>query len=133
MPPAAGREVDQLAVDLEGRLVIAELKDASAGSASVFYTPIQLLHYLWEWHNALEPVRSGLQALIDARLELGLAPHQIPRLTGGIRAAICFRHDNRKDQVRVRYDKVLSVVNRYLPPYVSDIETWAFENQPFQV
>ena len=70
-PPTAGREVDQLAVDLEGRLVIAELKDASASSASVFYTPFQLLHYVWEWHNALESVRSGLQNLVDARVELG--------------------------------------------------------------
>ena len=133
MPPTAGREVDQLAVDSKGKLVIAELKHASASPASVYYTPFQLLHYVWEWYNALEPVRSGLQALIDARVELGLTPHQIPRLTGGIRPAICFSRDNRSDEVKARYERVLAVINRCLPPCVADIETWAFENQPFQV
>ena len=47
-PRTAGGEVDLLAVDQEGRLVIAELKNASASPGSVFYTPFQLLHYVWE-------------------------------------------------------------------------------------
>ena len=67
-PPDAGREVDQLAVDPEGRLVLAELKDATRGSSSVYYTPFQLLQYVWEWHSALESVKSGLQDLINARV-----------------------------------------------------------------
>ena len=133
MPRAAGGEVDQIAVDPDGRLVIAELKDASASPASVFYTPFQLLHYAWEWHNALEMVRSGLQVLIDARVELGLTPNPVPRLTGGLRAAVCFGRDGRSDEVKERYDRVLEVVNRHLPPSVSPIETWSFEGNPTKV
>ena len=133
MPRAVGGEIDQLAVDPEGRLVIAELKDASASPASVFYTPFQLLHYVWEWHNALESVRSGLQDLIDARVELGLTPNPVPRLTGGLRAAVCFGRDGRSEEVKDRYDRVLEVVNRHLPPLVAPIETWAFEERPTKV
>ena len=132
-PRTAGGEVDQLAVDQEGRLVIVELKNASASPGSVFYTPFQLLHYVWEWHVALESVRSGLQDLIDARVELGLTPCPLPRLTGGIRAAVCFGRDDRSDEVKDRYDRVLEVVNRYLPPSVPDIETWDFVDRPAPV
>ena len=133
MPRATGGEVDQLAVDPEGRLVTAELKDASASPASVFYTPFQLLHYVWEWYNALELVRSGLQELINARVELGLTPNPVPRLTGGIRVAVCFGRDGRSDEVKDRYDRVLEVVNRHLPPLVPPIETWTFEERPTEV
>ena len=129
-PPNAGREVDQLAIDREGRLVIAELKDASAGPASVFYTPFQLLNYIWEWHSALELVRSGLQDLIDARVVLGLTRNPVPNLTGGLRAAVCFGRDGRSEEVKDRYDRVLEVVNRHLPPLVTPIETWALEERP---
>ena len=132
-PRTAGGEVDQLAVDGEGRLVIAELKNASASPGSVFYTPFQLLDYVWEWHLALESVRSGLQELIDARVELGLIPRSVPRLTGGIRAAVCFGRDDRSDEVKDRYDRVLEVVNRHLPSGVPDIETWALTDRPSQV
>ena len=133
MPRAAGGEVDQLAVDPEGRLVIAELKDASASPAPVFYTPFQLLHYVWEWHNALEAVRSGLQELLDARVELGLTPNPVPRLTGGLRAGVCFGSDGRSDEVKDRYDRVLGVVNQHLPPLVPPLETWTHEEGPTEV
>ena len=61
--PAGCREVDQLAVDSEGRLVLAEIKDTPASSSSVRYTPFQLLHYVWECPTALESVRSQLKGL----------------------------------------------------------------------
>ena len=133
MPRAAGGEVDQLAVDLEGRLVIAELKDASTSPASVFYTPFKLLNYVWEWHNALEAVRSGLQELTDVRVELGLTLPPVTRLTGGLRAAVCFGHNGRSREVKDRYDRVLEVVNRHLPPLVTPIETWSFGERPTKV
>ena len=129
-PPARGREIDQLAVDAAGRLVLLELKDASSSSASVYYTPFQLLHYVWEWHDALECVRGRLQELIDARVALGLTPGPVPRITGGIRAAVCFGEDLRTKEVRRRYELVLDVANRHLPPCVPRIETWALESQP---
>ena len=132
-PPSGGREVDQLAIDSEGRLVLVELKDASVSSASVYYTPFQLLHYVWEWHDALESVRSQLQDLLDARVALGLTPGPVPRLTGGIRAAVGFGCDIRTEEVKSRYEQVLGVVNRHLPRGVSPMETWALECRPLPV
>ena len=132
-PPTGGREIDQLAIDSEGRLVLVELKDASASSASVYYTPLQLLHYVWEWHDALESVRGQLQELLDARVALGLTPGPAPRLTGGIRAVVGFGCDTRTGEVKRRYDRVWQVVNRHLPCCVPPIETWAFEDRPSPV
>ena len=129
-PPSGGREIDQLAVDADGRLALLELKDASAGNAPVYYTPFQLLQYVWEWHDALECVRGRLQDLIDARVALGLTPGPVPRLTGGIRAAVCFGEDLRTEEVRRRYELVLDVANRHLPPCVPRMETWALESRP---
>lgn len=128
--PPGGREVDQLAVDSEGRLALLELKNASASSASVYYTPFQLLHYIWEWHNALEAVRQQLQGLLDSRVALGLTPGSAPALTGGIRAAVCFGRDTRSGEVERRYQQVLQVVNQYLPSGVPSIETWTLEDRP---
>ena len=129
-PPSRGREIDQLAVDPDGRLVLLELKDASKGNAPVYYAPFQLLQYVWEWHDALECVRGRLQALLDARVTLGLAAGPVPRLTGGIRAAVCFGAGGRTDEVRRRYGMVLDVANRHLPPCVPRIETWALQSRP---
>ena len=128
--PRGGREVDQLAVDSEGSLVLLELKVASANQSSVYYTPFQLLQYVWEWYCALESVRPQLQALLSSRVELGLTPGTVPRLTGGIQAAVCFDRDNRSPEVRRRYSEVLQVVNRFLPAGVSPVETWALEYRP---
>lgn len=129
-PPSAGRQIDQLAIDPDGRLVLLELKDATKGNASVYYAPFQLLQYVWEWHDALECVRGRLQALLDARVALGLTAGPVPRLTGGIRAAVCFGADRRTNEVRRRYERVLSVADRHLPPCVPRIETWALESRP---
>ena len=115
-------ELDQIAVDPQGRLVIVELKDASA--SDIYYAPLQLLQYAWEWHNALGTVRGSLQSLIDARVALGLTPANVPRITGGIRVAIGFGGDDRSEEVRHRYERVLAVVNAHLPSRVPPIETW---------
>ena len=131
--PGSGREVDQLAIDSDGRLVLLELKDASAGPSSVYYTPLQLLQYVWEWYAALGSVRDQLQDLIDARVKLGLTPGPAPRLGGGIRAAVCFGRDTRSGEVKRRYDSVMELVNRHLPCGVPPIETWALEHRPVPV
>ena len=129
-PPSRGRQIDQLAIDAHGRLVLVELKDASKRSAAVYYAPFQLLQYVWEWHDALECVRGRLQALLDARVALGLTDGPVPRLTGGIRAAVCFGVDRRTPEVRQRYERVLDVADRHLPPCVPRIETWVMESRP---
>ena len=130
MPGVAGREVDQLAVDSEGRLVLIELKSASATPSAIYYSPFQLLQYVWEWHHALQSVVVQLQELIDARETLGMTHTSIPRLTGGLRAAVCFDREIGSEQVKARYDSVLEIVNGYLPEDVPKIETWTMDDVP---
>lgn len=122
-----GNEVDQLAVDKEGNLVLIEIKDAAASSAQVFYSPLQLLQYVHEWRRAFGwlSVSSHLQKLVDTRIDLGLMP-KVPPLTGGIRAAVCFGEDNRSDEVKRRYYETLGVINAYLPAHVLPVETWSY-------
>ena len=129
LPEKLGDELDQMAVDSEGNLVLVELKYAATSATSgVYYAPIQLLQYVWEWYNALDAVRSSLQELLNARVALGLTPACAPQITGGIRAAIGFGNDCRSKEVRRRYDIVLNVVNAHLPPGILGIETWSLPN-----
>ena len=130
MPPKGKTrlKIDQLAVDPAGNLVLLEIKDASASASGVYYAPFQLLQNVWEWQRALPTVRDSLQGLLDARVELGLAPGGVPRITGGVRAAIGFGADEGSERVRSRYSEVLDIVNEQLPPGVSSIETWVFLN-----
>lgn len=120
--PRRGGEADQLAVDADGALVIIELKDAS--KSGVYYAPLQLLQYVWEWHEAFPAVRQQLQELVDARVELGLTPPGVPRIGHRIRALVGFGEDHRSREVRSRYAAVLDAVNAHLPPGVHEIETW---------
>ena len=124
-PSATGTAVDQLAVDPEGKLVLLELKDAVKSSSEVYYSPFQLLQYVWEWDDALEAIRGNLQAVIDARVKVGLSPVGLRSLEGCIRAAVGFGPDRRSAEVRRRYSLVLDLVNRYLPEGVAPMETWA--------
>ena len=123
-PRCGARKVDQLAIDRQGRLVLLELKDASKKPSEVYYVPFQLLQYVWRWHSALAEVRDNVQELIEARVDFGLTPPSVPRLTGGIRAVVGFGQDKRTPKVTGRYGKVLDIVNRHLPPGVAPIETW---------
>ncbi len=123
-----GNELDQLAVDGEGNLVLIEIKDASASPAQVFYSPLQLLQYIHEWRRAFGwlSISQSLQELINARKELGLMPAEVPPLTGGIRAAVCFGADTRSEEVKRRYYEALGVVNAHLPAHVLPVETWSY-------
>ena len=125
-PGGTGRNIDQLGLDPEGRLVLLELKDASKGAAGVYYAPFQLLRYVWEWHAVLEEVRRDLQELISARVAAGLSPPGAGPLDGGIRAAVGFGADGRSPRVKQRYGAVLEVVNQHLPEGVGPVETWEF-------
>ena len=125
-PRTTGAKLDQLAIDDKGRLVLVELKDANKHNPEIYYSPFQLLQYIWKWNYALEVVRNELQTIIDARVSVELAPRDIPRLTGGIRAAVCLANDNRSLKVKRRYGIVLEVVNQHLPDGVGPIETWEY-------
>ncbi len=120
-PKAGSVELDQLAVDARGRLVLIELKDASKRTSDVYYAPFQLLQYVWVWHNALDAVRNGVQALLDARVDTGLTP-RVPRLSGGMRAVVGFGRDLRSPEVKRRHGVVLKVVNKHLPRGVGNVE-----------
>ena len=109
-------------------LVLLEIKDAFGSASEVYYAPFQLLQNVWEWQRALPAVSNSVQELLDARVGLGLTPGGVPRITGGVRAAIGFGTDERSETVRSRHLEVLSIVNAQLLPGVSSIETWAFVN-----
>ena len=126
--PNQGRELDQLAIDPVGRLVLLELKDGAKSDAEVYYSPLQLLQYIWEWHTALEAVRGDLQAVIDARVAVKLTPRYVPQFTGRIRPAVGFGLDTPNGDTKLYYEEVLGVVNQHLPDGVKPIETWAFTN-----
>lgn len=133
-PSTVPEKVDQLAVDSDGRLVLIELKYASASAATVFYAPLQLLQYVHEWHNVLDRLLPFLQRILDARVELGISPIRTPKLLSAIRPVIGFGADTRSREVAHRYAEVLSVVNGYLPAGVGQIETWTIgQGQPRQI
>ena len=132
--PTTRHELDQLAVDSSGNLVLVEIKDASASPERVYYAPFQLLKNVWEWHRALNTVRSSIQELLDARMGLGLSPPDVPPITGTLRAVIAFGEDTRSTEVKRRYCEVLGIANRFLPADVPPIETWCFKRgEPVQV
>lgn len=124
-PTKSAAELDQLAIDSGGRLVLVELKDAASSPASVSYSPLQLLQYVHEWAAAYDAVRPGLDKLREARVEVGLSPASMPRLTDGLRPVIGFGEDTRSAEVRARFNAVMEVVNRYLPPGTPPIEVWS--------
>ena len=132
--PTTRHELDQLAVDSSGNLVLVEIKDASASAEKVSYAPFQLLKNVWEWHRALNTVRSSVQELLDARMGLGLSPPDVPPITGTLRAVIAFGKDTRSAEVKQRYCEVLHIANRFLPADVPPIETWCLRGgEPVQV
>ena len=130
-PKGGASELDQLAISPDGQLVLVELKDAERGKErEVYYSPFQLLQYVWEWHEALRnnapQLLAQVQSLLDSRVALGLVGTPATHLTGDIRAAVCFGRDGRSDEVRQRYSLVLDVCNRHLPEGVEPIETWEY-------
>ena len=131
-PGGPGRELDQLAIDDNGNLVLIEIKDAKGTPSEVYYAPLQLLQYIHEWRHAFGwlSVSRQLQELVDVRVRLGLMCEP-PPLTGGIRAAVCFGKDDPSPEVTRRFYEVLGVVNAHLPSNVLPVEVWKLgENGP---
>ena len=141
------REVDQLAIDLNGNLTLIEIKDAKPDQhSSIYYAPIQLLQYLHEWNSVLidrPQIQHELQELIDARKalfstserKLGMIPIPVsdcvPQLSGRLRAVICFGRDDRSDEVKDRFSQVLRIANEHLPSGLPPIETWRLQDNEF--
>lgn len=129
-PPDTGSRLDQLAVDEDGNLVLVEIKDAGSARAELYYAPLQLLRYVHLWHVALRRLAlwERVRALIDARRACRLTP-DIPSLSGGIRAAVCFGSfgDKPSEEVKRRFYEVMGVVNAHVPHGVPPIETWKYD------
>lgn len=118
-------KLDLLAVDGEGRLVLMELKDTSSTSAGVYYAPLQLLQYLYEWQAHLPEVRADLDRIVEARKACGLAPRDLPLLSGVLRPVIGMGRDGRSVEVRGRFQQVLTIANRRRPRGTAPIEVWS--------
>ncbi len=129
MPKKTALKLDQIAISPDGRLTLVELKHTKGSEPEIYYSPFQLLQYIWEWHIGLNNSRSlikQVQDLLDARVELGLTSRPSLPLNDDLRAAVCFGIDDRSDEVKRGYQVVLDIVNRHLPPSVSPIETWEY-------
>lgn len=83
--PKAANEVDQLAVDTCGRLVVVELKHATG--TGFYYAPWQVLRYAWEWAEAVDDVCSEIEDLIMSKQSLGLLSTEISSFQPKLRVA----------------------------------------------
>ena len=123
-------EVDQLAVDRDGSLVLVEIKDPE--TAKPKDAPEQLLKYIEQWDRALQQqkVQEDLRELISARNEF-LTHESVPHLDLGrrIRAAICFGREGLGNKVKKPDDfyAKLDYANARLPESVNPIETWKLD------
>lgn len=125
-PPKGANELDQLAVDDAGRLVLVELKEA--GASEVVTAPLQALRYVWEWHAALPDLLPSLRALGDARRRLGLLPPSTPPLSGRLRAAIAWGEGSPSAEVLRRLREVKALVDAHLPDGVAEVEVWSLRH-----
>ncbi len=121
-------ELDQLAIDPEGRLVLIELKYGRASPDKVYYAPLQLLQYAHEWRRAFAQVRADVETVRESRGALGLSPAHTPRLTGGLRLVLGFGEDLPSKEVLSRVDQVRAIANRHLPEGAAPIEKWAMKS-----
>ncbi|MCA9572813.1 MAG: hypothetical protein KC656_33475, partial [Myxococcales bacterium] len=120
--PKGANELDQLAIDDRGRLVLVELKDARA--SEVVTAPLQALRYAWEWHAALDVLLPSLQALRAARMAVGLMPPDTPELTGELRAVVAWGEGSPSPEVLRRLAEVKATVDRHFPPGIPEVEVW---------
>jgi hypothetical protein len=80
-PTRLGGELDLLAVDRAGRLLVIEVKPGSALSG-IAWSPLQVTFYaelLREWATAVgdEVARATLTRMLDHRVQLGLTDHPL--------------------------------------------------------
>lgn len=122
-PPKSANELDQLAIDAEGRLVLVELKDARSGEVAV--APLQALRYAWEWHNAIGGLLVPLGKVLDARRKVGLVPGHVGSLNGKLRVAVAWGQGSPSTEVQRRLRETKRIADANLPSGITEIEVWA--------
>lgn len=120
--PKAGNELDQLAIDPAGRLVLVELKHGQA--SKLYQAPLQALRYAWEWAGAVQTLLPELEELIEAKQRLGLLPANLPKLNGELRVAVAWGEEQPSPRVLRRLDLVVDALKKHLPPGLGEIEVW---------
>lgn len=123
--PRGANEVDLLAIDPAGRVVLVELKKGRA--SDLYHAPLQLLRYAWEWAQKVGDLLPGLQRLVVARQHLGLLPVELPALTGALRLALAWGEEPPSTEVLRRLYRVRDQVERFLPPGTGPMEMWHLE------
>jgi len=124
--PKAANELDILAVDCAGALVLVEIKYGRA--STLYYAPLQALRYAWEWSQVVKTLLPEVQDLITAKQQLGLLPSNLPPLTGALRVAVAWGDEPPSPEVVGRTTRVRDALKPHLPPGVPDIELWAINN-----
>ncbi len=133
-PSIGAKRLDQMAVDDRGRLVLLELKDGSKHNAKLYYSPFQLLQYVWEWHQALDDVLTDVQELLNSHKRLGLTDKNVPDLAGDIRASVCFGPVSPSSRAKQHFETVLEIANKHLPDGMDAIEVWKHDgNSPHRM
>ncbi len=125
--PKGANELDQLAVDPDGRLVLVELKDARA--SEVVTAPLQALRYVWEWHAEVEALLPSLNSLLAARRAVGLVPPGTPSLNGRLRAAIAWGEGSPSTEVLRRMRLVKAIADAHLPKGIAEVEVWGLRDE----
>lgn len=124
-PGVVGAELDQLAIDEEGRLVLLELKDAAA--SKVYLAPLQLLAYVIEWSKGREMVREGVNRLVQKKRQLGLCGAQTKEWSGALRPVVAFGEDLRSQEARRRTEIIQKLVDSFLPEGSVPLEIWCLQ------
>ncbi len=121
-PRPSSNSRDQLAIDDQGRLVIVELKVATAGSG-LFYGPLQLVRYLHEDAANLPALRPSLARLLADMRRLG-SVSEGPALGPHLRPVLAWGTGTPSPEVMRRLQLVLATANDHRPPDTLPIELW---------
>ena len=119
----ASNEVDQLAIDPKGRVVLVELKHGRGSDA--YHAPLQVLRYAHEWSTALATIMPDLERLIAARQSLAMTPDNLPEVRSELRLVIAFGQVHPSAEVLCRLRRIVSEVEPYLPSGAAIIEIWS--------
>ena len=129
-------ELDLIGVGKNGKsIVLIEVKHGSTNASEIYYSPLQLLYYVFQWKNALESndanqIISDINSLIKSKQSIGLLPGDAPILTKGTKISICpvIAVDAIKcsDEVKHRLQYVTDAINATTDNALKDLKIWEY-------